>query len=125
MIDLLLRLSTCVISDVVDPLESTFPPELSILRDSSPHPEPGIAARRYLPFPFPPPPVSLDLPYLRLPTSLEDRFWDSDGPEEAQGVLNVGLSVQCKDSRMVVSIDKESLNVSLDMTSPLRDLTTT
>lgn len=98
--------------DVVDPLESTFPPELSILRDSSPHPEPGIAARRYLPFPFPPPPVSLDLPYLRLPTSLEDRFWDSDGPEEAQGVLNVGLSVQCKDSRMVVSIDKESLNAN-------------
>lgn len=92
--------------DVVDPLESMFPPELSILRDSSPHPGPGVALRRSgLPFPFP--------PAVPLPSSLDERPWENDGePEEPQGVLNVGLSVQCEDTRMVVSIDKESLHAN-------------
>uniref|UniRef100_A0A8C4DHL5 Transforming growth factor, beta receptor III n=1 Tax=Dicentrarchus labrax TaxID=13489 RepID=A0A8C4DHL5_DICLA len=86
--------------DVVDPLESMFPPELSILRDTSLHP--GAASRRSgLPFPFPPP--------VPLPPSLDDRPWEDREPEEPQGVLSVGLSVQCEDTRMVVSIDKESL----------------
>ncbi|KAL3046848.1 hypothetical protein OYC64_021133 [Pagothenia borchgrevinki] len=41
--------------DVVDPLESMLLPELSILRDSSPHARPGAASRRSsLPFHFPP-----------------------------------------------------------------------
>ncbi|XP_071343337.1 transforming growth factor beta receptor type 3 [Trachinotus anak] len=97
--------------DVVDPLESMLPPELSILRDSSPHSGAGTASRRSgLPFLFPPP-VSDGLPYLSLPSSLDDRPWENE-PEEQQGVLSVGLSVQCEDKRMVVSIDKESLQAN-------------
>lgn len=84
--------------DVVDPLESMFLPELSIPRDSGPHPRPGIASRRTgVPFPF-------------LPDGMPDLPLSE--PEEQQGVLNVGLSVQCEDTKMVVSIDKESLQVS-------------
>lgn len=113
--------------DIVDPLERMFPPELSILHDSAPHHEPRSAPRRSeLPFPFPPPPppASVDLPYLRLPPALGDRPWDSEGPEEVQGVLNVGLTVQCEESRMVISIDKDSLqangftNASLTLQDP-------
>lgn len=90
--------------DVVDPLESMFPPELSILRDSSPHPRSGAASRRSsLPFPFPPP--------VHLP-SFNEQPWDNDEPEEQQGVLSVGLSVRCEETKMVVSIDKESLQAS-------------
>ncbi|XP_035509263.1 transforming growth factor beta receptor type 3 [Morone saxatilis] len=89
--------------DVVDPLESMFPPELSILHDTSPHP--GAASRRSgLPFPFPPP--------VPLPPSLDDQPWEDREFEEHQGSLSVGLSVQCEDTRMVVSIDKESLQAN-------------
>uniref|UniRef100_UPI0037E92CB8 transforming growth factor beta receptor type 3 n=1 Tax=Semicossyphus pulcher TaxID=241346 RepID=UPI0037E92CB8 len=100
--------------DVVDPLESMLPPELSILRDSSPHRGEGggVASRRSgLPFAFPPP-VSDGLPYLQLPTSFDERPWENGEPEEHQGVLSVGLSVQCEDTKMVVSIDKESLQAN-------------
>ncbi|XP_042273266.1 transforming growth factor beta receptor type 3 [Thunnus albacares] len=98
--------------DVVDPLDSMFPPELSILRDSSPHPGAGTASRRSsLPFPFPPP-VSQGLPHLPLPSLLDDRPWENGEPEEHQGVLSVGLSVQCEETKMVVSIDKESLQAN-------------
>ncbi|TMS19936.1 transforming growth factor beta receptor type 3 isoform X1 [Larimichthys crocea] len=91
--------------DVVDPLESMFPPELSILRDPSPHPGAGTAPRRpSLPFPLPPP--------IPLSPSLEDRPWEHGETEELQGALNVGLSVQCEDTRMVVSIDKDSLQAN-------------
>ncbi|XP_069560084.1 transforming growth factor beta receptor type 3 [Brachyistius frenatus] len=95
--------------DVVDPLESMLPPELSILRDSSLHPGGGTASRRSsLPFPFPPH-LSDGLPHLPLPSALDDRPWENREPEEHQGVLTVGLNVQCEDKRMVVSIDKDSL----------------
>ncbi|CAJ1059748.1 transforming growth factor beta receptor type 3 [Xyrichtys novacula] len=101
--------------DVVDPLESMLPPELSILRDSSPHAGLGegeVASRHSsLPFPFPPP-GSDGLPYLQLPDSLDNRPWENVEPEEHQGVLNVGLTVQCEDTKMVVSIDKESLQAN-------------
>eukprot|EP00064_Thunnus_orientalis_P001073 superscaffoldBa00000066_g1074 len=103
---------TRALSDVVDPLDSMFPPELSILRDSSPHPGAGTASRRSsLPFPFPPP-VSQGLPHLPLPSLLDDRPWENGEPEEHQGVLSVGLSVQCEETKMVVSIDKESLQAN-------------
>ncbi|XP_042339678.1 transforming growth factor beta receptor type 3 [Plectropomus leopardus] len=95
--------------DVVDPLESMLPPELSILRDSNPHPRTGAASRHSgLPFPFPPP-VPDGLPYLPLSPSLDDRPWENGEFEEHQGVLNVGINVQCEDTRMVVSVDKGSL----------------
>ncbi|XP_041646950.1 transforming growth factor beta receptor type 3 [Cheilinus undulatus] len=100
--------------DVVDPLESMLPPELSILRDSSPHlgGGEGVASPRSgLPFPFPPP-GSDGLPYLQLPHSLDEQPWEFGEPEEHQGVLNVGLTVQCEDTKMVVSIDRESLQAS-------------
>ena len=97
---------------VVDPLESKFPPELSILRHSSPHPGAGTASRHSgLPFPFPPP-ASDDLPYLPIPPTLENQPREFGKPEEHHGVLSVGVSVQCEDTRMVVSIDKESMQVS-------------
>lgn len=87
--------------DVVDSLETKLPPELAILRDSSPLPVDGTPLRRSgLPFPFLTtggmPPLG-HLPY------------ESNEPEI---VLNVDLSVQCKKERMVVSIDKQSLQVS-------------
>lgn len=89
-----------------------MPPELSILRDSSPHPGAGTASRHSgLPFHFPPP-VSDGLPYPRLPSSFDDLTWENEEPEEHPGILSAGLSVQCEDTRMVVSIDKESLQVS-------------
>ncbi|XP_068445938.1 transforming growth factor beta receptor type 3 [Clinocottus analis] len=98
--------------DVVDPLESMLPPELSILRDSSPHPRAGAAARRSgLPFLFPPP-ASDGVPFLSLPSPFNERPWEKGEPEEHQGALSVGLSVQCEDKRMVVSIDKESLQAN-------------
>ncbi|CAB1332108.1 unnamed protein product [Coregonus sp. 'balchen'] len=58
------------------------------------------------------------LPYLSLPPSLEDHPWlglggeEGGEPEEQQGTLSVGLSVQCEENRMVVSIDRESLQAS-------------
>lgn len=98
--------------DVIDPLESMLPPELSILRDSSPHLGGGTASRRSsLPFPFPPP-VSQGLPHLSLPSLLDDRPWENAEPEEHQGVLSIGLSVQCRETKMVISIDKETLQAN-------------
>ncbi|XP_030289139.1 transforming growth factor beta receptor type 3 [Sparus aurata] len=85
---------------VVDPLESMFPPKLS---NSSPHPGVGTASRHSsLPFPFLQP----------LPSALDEQPWEHGEPEEGQGTLSVGLSVQCEDKRMVVSIDKESLQTN-------------
>lgn len=96
---------------MVDPLERFFLPDFT-MHDSSPHPGAGTASRRpSLPFPFPPP-ISEGLPFSQLPSSLDRRMWENEEPEEQQGVLSVGLSVQCEDMRMVVSIDKESLQVS-------------
>jgi len=93
-------------------MRGILPPELFILRDPGPHARAGAAARRSaLPFPFPPP---AGLPFLSLPFSpLDDRPWEHGEPEEHQGALSVGLSVQCEDTRMVVSIDKETLQVSV------------
>uniref|UniRef100_A0A4W5LJ42 Transforming growth factor, beta receptor III n=1 Tax=Hucho hucho TaxID=62062 RepID=A0A4W5LJ42_9TELE len=101
--------------DVLDPLDSVFLPDLSILWDTNPllSGGPGGAASRSggLPFPFPPP-KEQGLPYL----SLEDRSWlgreQGGEPEEQQGTLSVGLNVQCEENRMVVSIDRESLQAS-------------
>ncbi|XP_068564005.1 transforming growth factor beta receptor type 3 [Cebidichthys violaceus] len=94
--------------DVVDPLESMLPPELSIQRDSSPHPRAGGATRRSgVPFHFP----SSASDFFSLPF-LKNRPMESGEPEEHQGALSVGLSVQCEDTRMVVSITKESLQVN-------------
>uniref|UniRef100_A0A3Q0S9T7 Transforming growth factor, beta receptor III n=1 Tax=Amphilophus citrinellus TaxID=61819 RepID=A0A3Q0S9T7_AMPCI len=92
--------------NMVDPLESKLPPELAILRQPS------------LPFPFPPLTEGLPYPPLYHPSR------DFEEPEEQRDVLNVGLSVRCEDKRMVVSIDKESLqangftNASLTLQDP-------
>ncbi|XP_034035128.1 transforming growth factor beta receptor type 3 [Thalassophryne amazonica] len=95
--------------DVADPPDSMLPPELSILRDSIPHPGAGSASRHsILPFPFPPP-VSHELPHL---SPFSEGLWEGGELEEQQGVLSVGLTVQCEDTRMVVSIDKDSLKAN-------------
>ncbi|XP_037390881.1 transforming growth factor beta receptor type 3 isoform X1 [Pygocentrus nattereri] len=97
-------------ADMVDPLESMFPPELSILQKGNPHPLPSARdapARPSLPFPFPPP-SDHGLPFPLLPPSLEE----PQGPEEQRGALTALLSVRCEESRMVVSIDKESLQAN-------------
>lgn len=89
---------------MVDPLQSMFPPVLSILRESGPRPG-GEAASGHpiLPFPFPLPGVQ--------PPSLNDHPWENKEHKEHLGILNVALNVQCEDTRMVVSIKKESLQV--------------
>ncbi|KAJ8406409.1 hypothetical protein AAFF_G00306400 [Aldrovandia affinis] len=95
--------------------ESMFPPELAILRDFNPHPGPGGSPPRSgLPFHFPAGsgPLEQGLSYLPLPPSAEERPLISTEPEEQQGSLDVGLSVQCEEHRMVVTVDKESLQVN-------------
>lgn len=87
--------------DVVDPAESMFPPELSILRHTSPRP--GEGALLNLPFPFSPPEDSLP--------SLNTRPWENLDFDDHQDV-HIAHSVQCEDTKMVVSIEKEILKVS-------------
>ncbi|KPP79809.1 transforming growth factor beta receptor type 3-like [Scleropages formosus] len=92
-----------------DILKSKFPPELAILRHSNVHPGPGgVAPRLGLRFPFPHGGGPLDLGRPFLPY---DSLGDMD-LEEQQGVLNVGLNVQCEEHRMVVILDEESLQAS-------------
>uniref|UniRef100_A0A672IS69 Transforming growth factor, beta receptor III n=1 Tax=Salarias fasciatus TaxID=181472 RepID=A0A672IS69_SALFA len=86
--------------DVVESPESELLPELSILRDSggSRPPWDGSAGRRSgLSFPFPP---------------FGDPGFGDGGPEEQQGVLSVGLGVRCEEDRMVVSVDRDSLQAN-------------
>uniref|UniRef100_A0AAV2KW72 ZP domain-containing protein n=1 Tax=Knipowitschia caucasica TaxID=637954 RepID=A0AAV2KW72_KNICA len=111
--------------DIVDPLESMFHPDLSILHDSVPRHESRAAPRLSgLPFPFAPARPGGSEDHLRLPPSLNEQPWDSEGPEEVLGMLNVGLTVQCAEDRMVVSLDKDSLkangftNASLTLQDP-------
>ncbi|XP_029002105.1 transforming growth factor beta receptor type 3 [Betta splendens] len=93
--------------DMVDTLERMFPPGPPIFHESNPHPGPGTALRRFdLPLRFP--------PFISesLPSSLDYRQVDNEAPDDQEGTLNVSLSVQCEDTRMVVSIDKESLQAN-------------
>lgn len=92
------------LAEVVDPLESMFPPELSILRNTDPREH----TRPDLPFLFTPD----QKPSFPFPPTLEDQAWSRRGPEEQRGALSGILNVQCEESRMVVSIDKESLQVT-------------
>ncbi|XP_008405978.1 transforming growth factor beta receptor type 3 [Poecilia reticulata] len=101
--------------DVSDHLESRLPPELFNLRHFSPLPEKGPAApRSSLPFPFP----------AHLPVSLPNLNYDDEEPAEDTNFLEVELSVQCEEKRMVVSIDRKSLeakgfaNASLMLKNP-------
>ncbi|KAG7488242.1 hypothetical protein MATL_G00032390 [Megalops atlanticus] len=100
--------------DVADILDSPFPQELAILRNSNLHPGSGSSSPRLgpgLPFPFSQADGPLDqgLPYLSLPPLPGERPWMGREPEGQQGMLNVGLSVQCEEHRMVASVSKESL----------------
>lgn len=88
--------------DVVDPLETMIPPELSILRHTGPG-EGAVSGRFGPPFAFPPPE---DFP------SLHNRPWENIDPEEQD--VPIGHSLQCEDTKMVVSIEKEILKVSKD-----------
>ncbi|XDV35900.1 hypothetical protein PO909_005763 [Leuciscus waleckii] len=84
--------------------EGMFPPELSILRNINPLPKPSARdspARTGFPFPFLP---SMDQG-LSFPPPMPSL-------EEHQGSPNVGFSVQCEKNKMVVSIDKETLQAN-------------
>lgn len=89
----------------MDQPETMFPPELSILRRTSPRPGEGaVPGRSSLPFPFTPPED--------FPPSLHNRPWENIDLEDHQDVLNIDHSLQCEDTKMVVSIEKETLKVS-------------
>ncbi|XP_030646935.1 transforming growth factor beta receptor type 3 [Chanos chanos] len=97
--------------DMVDPLDSMFPPELSILRNINPLPVPsarGGPPHATLPFPLPPS-VEQGPPFLPLPPSLGEAAWLGGEPEEMHSALSESLNVQCEEDRMVVSIKKEDL----------------
>ncbi|XP_060775716.1 transforming growth factor beta receptor type 3 isoform X2 [Neoarius graeffei] len=91
-------------AEAVNPLDSMFPPELSILRNTDPHEH----TRPNLPFLFPPG----QNPSFSFPPTLEDQAWSHQGPEEQRGALSGILSVRCEENRMMVSIDKESLQAT-------------
>lgn len=81
-----------------------MPPELFDLHHVSPLPEKGPAAPpSSLPFPFP----------AHFPVSLSNLNYDDEEPIEDRNILGVELSVQCEEKRMVVSIDRKSLEVSV------------
>ncbi|KAI1883288.1 hypothetical protein AGOR_G00243660, partial [Albula goreensis] len=86
-----------------DVMESALPPELAILRDFNPQQDPGSAPPQPgLPFFFRP-------QYLPLP---QDQPPVGPHPEEQQGRLELGLEVQCEEHRMVVVLERESLQVN-------------
>ncbi|XP_059416456.1 transforming growth factor beta receptor type 3-like isoform X1 [Carassius carassius] len=94
--------------------EGMLPPELSILRNINPLPKPSTRdspARNRFPFPFLPS-AEKGHSFLPVPPSLEERVYQAGGPEEQQGAPNVGFSVQCEKNKMVVSIDKETLQAN-------------
>lgn len=89
----------------VDQPETMFPPELSILRRTIPRSGEGaVPGHSSLPFPFGPPED--------LPPSLHKHPWENINIEDHQDVLNIDHSLQCEDTKMVVSIEKETLKVS-------------
>ena len=90
-----LRVQLCpsVLPEVVDHTDSVFPPELAIFRDLG---EAG-EADHHPALPFLPPPFH--------------HRWEEGEPQEQQGFLSAGLEVRCEESRMVVSVDRESLQV--------------
>ncbi|MFT7819018.1 transforming growth factor beta receptor type 3 [Arapaima gigas] len=91
-----------------DVLQGKFPPELAILQHSNVQPGPGgVVPGLGLPFLFPHSRQPLDIGRPFLNVDLKDME-----PEEQQGILNVGLSVKCEEHRMVVILDKESLQAS-------------
>ncbi|XP_057193345.1 transforming growth factor beta receptor type 3 [Triplophysa rosa] len=94
--------------------DSMFPPELSILRNVNPLPKSSdrdFPARTGLPFPFLPS-MEQSLPFPPLTPSLEDQLYRTGGFEEQKGAPSVGFSVQCEKNRMVVCIDKETLQAN-------------
>ncbi|XP_033884677.3 transforming growth factor beta receptor type 3-like [Acipenser ruthenus] len=92
-----------------------IPTELEMLRDHNP--QPGLRSQDGFGFPFPFGRERYDRvdemmrpPHASLPFG--DDIRKMLEPEKVQGSLNVGLSVQCEDHRMVVAVDKESLQAN-------------
>lgn len=92
--------------------EGMLPP-FSILRNINPFPKPS--ARDAPPrngFPFPFLPMDQDQSFPPLMPSHEESVYLAGGPEEHQGSADVGFNVQCEKNKMVVSIDKETLQAN-------------
>ncbi|MGH0162216.1 UNVERIFIED_CONTAM: hypothetical protein FKN15_053921 [Acipenser sinensis] len=98
-----------------------IPTELEMLRD--PNLQPGLRSQDGFDFPFPfgrerynREDEMMRPPHASLPFG--DDIRKMLEPEEVQGSLNVGLSVQCEDHRMVVAVDKESLQIMINQSYP-------
>ncbi|XP_037830025.1 transforming growth factor beta receptor type 3 isoform X2 [Kryptolebias marmoratus] len=92
--------------DMVDRLKSRSLPDLSILHNSSPQPGDRLASRRSdPPFQFSPPLLEH---FPSLPFG-PDQSWGDEELENQRIILSVAFSLQCLDQKMVVSIDKKSL----------------
>ncbi|XP_042610976.1 transforming growth factor beta receptor type 3-like [Cyprinus carpio] len=94
--------------------QGMFPPELSILFNTNPLPKPSArdpSARNRFPFPFLPS-AGQGLSFPPLTPSMEEHDHQAGGPEEQQGASNVGFNVQCEKNKMVVSINKETLQAN-------------
>ncbi|XP_051569113.1 transforming growth factor beta receptor type 3-like isoform X2 [Myxocyprinus asiaticus] len=94
--------------------DGMFPPELSILRNADSLPKPSTQDSPVwtgLPFPFLPS-LEKGLPFPPLLPSLEERVYPVGAPEEQQGAQSIGFNVQCEKNKMVVSIDKETLQAN-------------
>ncbi|KAK0136500.1 Transforming growth factor beta receptor type 3 [Merluccius polli] len=87
---------------ILDPVDSMFPTELAVFHDM------GAADRRSV-LPFPNAGAGPGVPFLPPPFHTA---WEDGQPQEQQGALSAGLEVHCEETRMVVSVDKESLQAS-------------
>ncbi|KAJ8276969.1 hypothetical protein GJAV_G00069940 [Gymnothorax javanicus] len=96
-------------------MDSTFPPELAVLLNLNPHPRHQSSAPSVgppIPFPWMGHPPKWVPPHLPLPPSERGPLRLGTKPQEQHGSLSVGLSVQCERNRMVVTVDKLSLQAS-------------
>ncbi|XP_043819828.1 transforming growth factor beta receptor type 3 [Dromiciops gliroides] len=109
--------------EMSDEEEHSTPPELRILLGGSPLPSPENPSIPGGSFPFPFPPISrkgrpekkgddgFPQPNKPLHPTLQ-MFPSPKEPQEAQGHVDIAFSVRCDDEKMVVAIEKDSLQAN-------------
>uniref|UniRef100_F7B8Z7 Transforming growth factor beta receptor 3 n=1 Tax=Monodelphis domestica TaxID=13616 RepID=F7B8Z7_MONDO len=109
--------------EMSDEEEHSTPPELRILLGGSPLPSPENPSISGGSFPFPFPPINrkgrpeekgedgLPRPK-KTPNPILPLFPSLREPQEAQGRVDIAFSVKCNEEKMVVAIEKESLQAS-------------